>query len=129
MVAVSLKNEKTLTVGADEMVDLGNIQLKVLKGKVTITLGTPGAKVFLVSGTNRKEVPQFPIAIDFDPNEKWQLEAKLFGHDDFVQPITFDDGQAEKTITVTLTPKGATSAHRTCVPTGCAYSVIAAPGL
>lgn len=100
--------EKTITVGADEMVDLGNIQLKVLKGKVTITLGTPGAKVFLVSGTNRKEVPQFPIAIDFDPNEKWQLEAKLFGHDDFVQPITFDDGQAEKTITVTLTPKGAT---------------------
>jgi len=100
--------EKTITVGADEMVDLGNIQLKVLKGKVTITLGTPGAKVFLVSGTNRKEVPQFPIAIDFDPNEKWQLEAKLFGHDDFVQPISFDDGQAEKTITVTLTPKGAT---------------------
>lgn len=100
--------EKTISVGKDEMVDLGNIQLKVLKGKVTINLGTPGAKVFLVSGTNRKEVPQFPIAIDFDPNEKWQLEGKLAGHDDFSQAITWDDGQAEKTITVTLTPKGTT---------------------
>lgn len=105
--------EKTITVGQDEMVDLGNIQLKVLKGKVTINLGTPGAKVFLVSGTNRKEVPQFPIAIDFDPNEKWNLEAKLAGHDDFTQAITFDDGQAEKTITVTLTPKGSAPAVNT----------------
>ncbi|MBS2015686.1 MAG: PEGA domain-containing protein [Deltaproteobacteria bacterium] len=123
--------EKTITVGQDEMVDLGNIQLKVLKGKVTINLGTPGAKVFLVSGTNRKEVPQFPIAIDFDPNEKWNLEAKLAGHDDFTQAITFEDGQAEKTITVTLTPKGSTPAATTpATPAPVAHPVappVAAP--
>jgi len=99
--------EKTVDVKPDELTDLGNVSLKVLKGKATIQLGTPGAKVYLVNGTNRKEVPQFPIAIDFDPNEKWQLEGKMLGMEDFSSPISFDDGQAEKTIVVTLSPRAA----------------------
>ncbi|HSO37334.1 MAG TPA: protein kinase [Labilithrix sp.] len=98
--------EKTIEVKQDELTDLGSVALKVLKGKATIQLGTPGAKVYLVNGTNRKEVPQFPIAIDFDPNEKWQLEGKMLGMEDYSSPISFDDGQAEKTIVVTLSPKG-----------------------
>ena len=102
--------EKSVEVKADELTDLGTVALKVLKGKATIQLGTPGAKVYLVNGTNRKEVPQFPIAIDFDPNEKWNLEAKMLGMEDYAQPISFDDGQAEKTITVTLNPKGSSAA-------------------
>lgn len=108
--------EKTIDVKQDELVDLGNVALKVLKGKATIQLGTPGAKVYLVSGTNRKEVPQFPIAIDFDPSEKWNLEAKMAGMDDYSQPISFDDGQAEKTIVVTLSPKGSTPAATAAAP-------------
>jgi serine/threonine-protein kinase len=102
--------EKTVEVKQDELLDLGNVALKVLKGKATIQLGTPGAKVYLVNGTNRKEVPQFPIAIDFDPNEKWQLEGKMSGMEDYSTPISFDDGQAEKTIVVELSPKGTTPA-------------------
>jgi len=117
--------EKTVSVAQDEIVDMGPMQLKVLKGKATIQLGTPGAKVYLVSGTNRKEVPQFPIAIDFDPNEKWQLEAKLAGYDDYSQPISFDDGQAEKTIVVTLSPKGTTAAATT--PATVAHTTTTAP--
>jgi len=108
--------EKTVDVKQDEVTDLGTVALKVLKGKATIQLGTPGAKVYLVSGTNRKEVPQFPIAIDFDPNEKWNLEAKMFGMDDYSQPISFDDGQAEKTIVVTLSPKGTSAAASPVAP-------------
>ncbi len=97
--------EKTVDVKQDELTDLGSVALKVLKGKATIQLGTPGARVYLVNGTNRKEVPQFPIAIDFDPNEKWQLEGKMLGMEDYSSPISFDDGQAEKTIVVTLSPR------------------------
>ena len=108
--------EKTVDVKQDEVTDLGTVALKVLKGKATIQLGTPGAKVYLVSGTNRKEVPQFPIAIDFDPNEKWNLEAKMFGMEDYSQPISFDDGQAEKTIVVTLSPKGTSAATTAVAP-------------
>jgi serine/threonine-protein kinase len=98
--------EKTVSVAKDEIVDLGSVSLKVVKGKATIQLGTPGAKVYLVLGTNRKEVPQFPMGIEFDPNERWVLEATAPGMEEYKQPITWDDGQAEKTFTVTLTPKG-----------------------
>ena len=98
--------DKTITVGKDEMVDVGSVPLKVTKGRATIQLGTPGAKVELVMGTTHKEVPQFPIAIDFDPNEKWELRATKDGMDPYSEKIAFEDGQAEKTFNVTLQPKG-----------------------
>ena len=94
--------EKTISVAKDEIVDLGNAELKVVKGKATIQLGTPGAKVYLVNGTNRKEVPQFPMAIEFDPSKSGSSRATKDGHDDYHERISFDDGQAEKTFTVTL---------------------------
>ena len=110
--------EKTISVAKDEIVDLGNINLKVVKGKATIMLGTPGAKVYLVQGTNRKEVPQFPMAIEFDPNEKWELQGTKDGFEEFKQPISFDDGQAEKTFTVTLSPKGTSAVAAAPPPVG-----------
>ncbi len=99
--------EKTVSVGKNEMVDLGNVALKVLKGKVMFQLGTPGAKVYLVaSPTNRKEIPQFPIAIDFEPTDKYELVATAPGYEELRRPISFDDGIAEKSFTIELTPKG-----------------------
>lgn len=112
--------EKTISVAKDEIVDLGTVNLKVVKGKATIQLGTPGAKVYLVNGTNRKEVPQFPMAIEFDPNEKWELQATKDGHDEFSERISFDDGQAEKTFTVTLNPKGSAPVAAPARPTSAA---------
>jgi serine/threonine-protein kinase len=103
--------DKTITVGKDEMVDVGTVPLKVTKGKATISLGTPGAKVTLVMGTTRKEVPQFPMAIEFDPSEKWQLQATKDGFDPYSQAITFEDGNAEKTYNITLSPKGTAAAQ------------------
>jgi hypothetical protein len=102
--------EKSINVAKNEIVDVGEVNLKVLKGKATIQLGTPGAKVYLVNGATRKEVPQLPMAIEFDPNEKWELQATKDGYDELREPISFDDGRAEKTFTVTLTPKGAAPA-------------------
>jgi serine/threonine-protein kinase len=116
--------EKTITVGKDEIVDLGTVNLQVTKGKATIQLGTPGAKVYLVSGTNRKEVPQFPMAIEFDPNEKWELQGVKDGFDDYHERISFEDGQAEKTFTVSLQPKASAAAAAPARP---APAVAAAP--
>lgn len=101
--------EKTISVGKDEIVDLGTVNLKVAKGKATIQLGTPGAKVYLVNGTNRKEVPQFPMAIEFEANEQWELQATKEGHDDYRERISFDDGRAEKTFLISLAPKGSST--------------------
>lgn len=103
--------DKTVTVGKDEMVDMGSVPLKVTKGKATLTLGTPGAKVTLVNGSTRKEVPSFPMAIEFDPSEKWTLSATKDGFDPYTQAISFDDGQAEKTYDISLSPKGAVASR------------------
>jgi PEGA domain len=97
--------EKTITIGKDEFQDLGNTTLKVIKGKATISLGTPGAKVFMVSGSDRRELISLPISVDIDTSKQWSLVASKLGFMDYNQPISFDDGQAEKAFTVTLDPK------------------------
>ncbi len=98
--------EKTIGIAKDEIVDLASVNLKVVKGKATIQLGTPGAKVFIVKPGDRKELPQFPIAIEFDPTEQWELQATKDGFEPYAEKIAFEDGQAEKTFNVTLTPAG-----------------------
>jgi len=99
--------EKTVTVGKDEFQDLGAVSLKVIKGRATVTLDTPGAKVFLVSGSDRRELPQLPMSIDLDPSKQWSLIGTKPGYTDFTQPLSFDDGQAEKSFNVHLEPKTA----------------------
>jgi hypothetical protein len=102
--------ERHVTVERDKLEDLGTITLKVLKGKVTVSLGTQGARVFIVSGADRRELPMLPISVDIDTAKSWSLEGTKAGYDDYRQLISFDDGQAEKTYTVTLEPKGAGAA-------------------
>jgi serine/threonine-protein kinase len=99
--------ERHITVERDSLQDLGTITLKVLKGKATISLGTPGARVFLVSGADRRELPMLPISVDIDTTKSWALQATKLGYTDYNQPIAFDDGQAEKSFTVSLDPRGA----------------------
>ena len=60
--------------------DLGTITLKVVKGKATITPGTPGAKVYIVSGADRRELPTLPISVDIDTSKPWSLVASKIGY-------------------------------------------------
>lgn len=98
--------EKSVVVAKDEIVDMGPVTLKVVKGKATISLATTGAKVYLVSGSDRRELPSLPISVDIDTSKSWSLEASKTGFNDFKQQISFEDGQAEKTFSVELTLKG-----------------------
>lgn len=98
--------ERRVTIEKDRMEDLGSVTLKVLKGKATISLATPGARVFLVAGADRRELPMLPISVDIDTGKTWSLLATRPGYGDYNQPIGFDDGQAEKTYVVTLEPRG-----------------------
>src|SRR5580658_5709468 len=67
--------EKHVLVTADRSLDLGALVLKVLRGKVTVNPGTPGARVYLVSGSDRRELPSLPISVDIDTTKTWSLEA------------------------------------------------------
>ena len=127
--------EKTVVVVKDEMVDLGQPMLKVVRGKATITLGTVGAKVYLVSGSDRRDLPAFPISIDIDTSKEWTLEATKPGLPDYKQPISFSDGLAEKTFNVQLetkapsTPATTAAAHggTTARPTSAATTPASRP--
>jgi serine/threonine-protein kinase len=97
--------ERRITLEKDRVEDLGSVTLKVLKGKATISLATPGARVYLVAGADRRELPMLPISVDIDTTRMWSLQAIRPGYAEYNQPISFEDGQAEKTYVVTLEPK------------------------
>jgi len=99
--------ERRVTIEKDQTLDLGTMTLKVLKGKITVNPGTQGAHVYLVSGVDRRELTVLPISVDIDTTKTWTLEANKPGFEDSKQPISFDDGQAEKTYVIALDPKPA----------------------
>jgi hypothetical protein len=98
--------ERRVTLEKDRVEDLGSVTLKVLKGKATISLATPGARVYLVAGADRRELPMLPISVDIDTTKTWALQAGRPGYGEYNQPISFDDGQAEKAYVVSLEPRG-----------------------
>ncbi|AUX33417.1 MULTISPECIES: PEGA domain-containing protein [Sorangium] len=100
--------EQTVEVGQGQTKDLGTVALKVLKGQVTLDLATSGASVKLVNakGTEKK-LPDSawkkpPVKVDVNPSEGWKVVATKRGYTDFSQAISFEDGQAEKTIRIAL---------------------------
>lgn len=97
--------ERHVSIEKDRVEDLGTVTLKVVKGKVTITLATPGTRVFLVSGSDRREIQTLPISVDIETAKNWSLQANRPGYTDYNQPISFEDGLAEKTYVVSLEPR------------------------
>jgi serine/threonine-protein kinase len=118
--------EKTVTVEADKMVTL-EPKLKVLKGIATIKAGqnADGARVLLVSGTERRPIPALPIKIDITTNKSYTLVAQRAGYGDFRQDITFEDGNAEKTFVIDMTA-GETAPEPPSAPRG--GPIVRAPG-
>ena len=102
--------EKHITVEADQMQTV-EPKLRVKKGLATIKLGdnADGAKVLLVSGSERRPLPQLPITVDISVDKPYSIVATKKGFGDFEQRVAFDDGQAERTFVVNLTSGDAPS--------------------
>lgn len=113
--------EKTFEVGAGESVDLGNPRLAVTKGRVLVTLKTEGARIELVRADDLSRPKAldgpFPRAVEVPiESGSWKLVAKKRGLPDFVAPLDFSDGVAEKTIEVRLSKEEAEVAAVTPSP-------------
>jgi serine/threonine-protein kinase len=95
--------EKKVTVEADKLFTL-EPKLKVKKGLATIKAGAnaDGAKVLLVSGNERRPVPQLPLRVDITSDKPYSIVATKKGFADYKQSIEFEDGAAERTFVVEL---------------------------
>jgi serine/threonine-protein kinase len=82
--------------------------LQVLKGLATIQPGNgaDGAKVILISGSDRRTLPKLPITLDIPTNQPHTLVATRRGYDQFKLPIKFEDGEVEHTFEVALVELG-----------------------
>lgn len=95
--------EKKVLVEQDKLLTL-EPKLKVKKGLATIKAGTnaDGAKVLLVSGSERRPVPSLPLRVDITSDKPYSIVATKKGFSDYKQNIEFEDGQAERTFVVDL---------------------------
>jgi serine/threonine-protein kinase len=105
--------ERTVEVPAGQTLEIAAVNLKVLRGRATIDLLTPGARVILArvdTPSNAKLLPgPWPMALDLDPG--WKVSASLRGFRPFEQPVTFSDGVPETSLRVELQPEGAVVAQ------------------
>jgi serine/threonine-protein kinase len=104
--------EKHILVEADQIQTV-EPKLRVKKGLATIKLGdnADDAKVLLVSGSERRPLPQLPITVDISVEKPYSIVATKRGFGDFEQRVIFEDGQAERTFVVTLTAGAAAPAQ------------------
>jgi len=95
--------ERSVTVEPNQLVTI-EPKLKVKKGLATIKPGSnaEGATVLLVSGSERRPVPQLPLAVDIQVDKPYRIVATKAGYRTFEQKIEFEDGQAERTFVIDL---------------------------
>jgi serine/threonine-protein kinase len=95
--------EKRVTIEADKLTTL-EPKLKVLKGLATIKTGenADGAKVLLVSGSERRPVPSLPLRVDITSEKPYTIVATKKGFKEYSEKIVFEDGQAERTFVIDL---------------------------
>jgi serine/threonine-protein kinase len=100
--------EKRITVEPEKMETIGPLKLRVVKGLATIVPGAnaDGARVILISGSDRRTLPKLPITLDIPTSQPHTLVATKRGFDTFKMPIRFDDGQVEKTFEISLGQPG-----------------------
>jgi serine/threonine-protein kinase len=100
--------EKRITVEPEQMQTIGPLKLRVVKGLATIQPGAnaDGARVILISGSDRRTLPKLPITLDIPTTQLHTLVATKRGFEPFKMPIKFDDGQVEKTFDISLTETG-----------------------
>jgi hypothetical protein len=100
--------EEKVTVSSDEQKVVGPLKLKVLRGLAIIEPGdnSEGAKVILVSGSEKRAVTKLPTRLDIVTDKEWKLVASKKGYTDYQVPLSFDNGSAERTFRIDLSKPG-----------------------
>jgi Protein kinase domain len=98
--------ESAPVASAPQGVDAGTVPLEPPKPanvKLSINQVRPfRAHVFLVSGTDRRDVPSLPITIDLNKSDSWSVGATAKGYEDYTKPLSFDDGRPAQSLMITM---------------------------
>ena len=123
---------RTVTVLPYRIEDLGEIKLEVIKGSATFEFVTTGIAARLVPAEGEaREIDEGMLedrkfTVDIDTSKAWKLEACLAGYEFFELPISFADGQAEKTFKVELVENE--TMDRKHLKSWCPSAATASPG-
>jgi len=100
--------EEKVTVPTEDQKLVGPLKLKVLRGLAIIEPGAnaDGAKVILVSGSEKRALTKLPTRIDIVTEKEWKLVASRKGYVDYQAPLKFDAGVAERTFKIDLYKPG-----------------------
>jgi hypothetical protein len=96
--------EQRVAVEAEHMKVIGPVKLPVVKGLVTIVAGpgADGADVILRAGSSRKTLPQLPVTLEIPTDQPHIVVARKRGYSVFQQEIGFAEGEAKKTIEISM---------------------------
>jgi len=85
---------------------VGPVKLEVEKGLATVVAGegAGGAELSLSVGDSTLSLPSLPVQLDVETAQVHVLHARKPGFAPLHLPLGFEDGQAQKTFTVALTP-------------------------
>jgi serine/threonine protein kinase len=113
-----------VNVAPGSVASVGPVKLEVAKGLATIALGpgAEGAEVILKSGDTQVPLPPLPVQLDVETDKSYAVVARKPGFVSYEEPLTFENGQAEKTFSIELAelPKSAGAAPPSALEPGAA---------
>lgn len=96
--------EETVNVAADQIKSIGPLELKVVRGLAMIEPGenADGAKVLLVNGAEKRQIPKLPYRVEISTDKGYQLVASKKGFPTATIPVTFEPGKDQKRFVIDL---------------------------
>ncbi|NUP06256.1 MAG: PEGA domain-containing protein [Polyangiaceae bacterium] len=96
--------EKSVDIKAGETLEIDVPKLAVTNGVAKVVVKSSGVTVTLVRTDGSEPGRIYDVAaarpIEVDTTVSWKLVAKKKGFADIVEPLTFPDGQPERTVTI-----------------------------
>lgn len=106
--------EQRVLLEPDQPRSIGPVRLRVIKGLAKIQAGpsAKGADLSLRVAGSRRLLPGLPLRLDVETDVPHLLVAQRKGYATLEEPLVFEDGQAEKTFEINLTPLPAANPDR-----------------
>lgn len=96
--------EEQVTVVADQIKTIGPLELKVVRGLAMVEPGenADGAKVLLVNGNEKRQIPKLPYRVEISTDKGYELVASKKGFVTTTIPITFEAGKDQKKFVIDM---------------------------